>query len=587
MKKIYTRIFLLVLFASISIQMPAIAGHRSGKQIDIQNASGLRVATPAPQIHATAFYSEDFSAGLPATWTAVDNAGHGVNWKYTATGIFHLGSPAGLDTLSTVGTSAANGYMMYDSDSSGGGVGGENADLTSGVIDCSSHTSVILTFNQLLVHYAESAKVYVSNDGSNWTEVYDASAGLSQGQATPNPDFVNLDISSVAAGQDTVYIRWNFTGDYDYWWMIDDVQLYEPDPNDAGVIAISQPVSSCTVLSNAETVTVEIFNFGSASIDSFDVSYVLDGGTAVTELITDTILPGSSHTYSFTATADLSVPGNHTIAAYTSVSGDSISNNDTTAASLYNGPHEITGTTPYTMGFEANEDLSGWNYEDANNDGNFWSIATTLAHTGSECARMSTPNASVGADDWLFSTCLNMYDTASYDLQFYYRTFSTATQANMEVWLNTAPNSGAAIQSLVPTTLVTSLAYLPSLTNFTVPSSGTYYIAFHVTNADSTTSLRIDDINISLANGSSIQEDNTGSLSVYPNPGNGLFYVNSASGTNFVLSVSNSLGQIIRQEQVQILKNHVLDLSGQPAGIYQVRILNNAGQSVKNLIITR
>jgi hypothetical protein len=47
-----------------------------------------------------------------------------------------------------------------------------------------------------------------------------------------NPEVVTVNISSFAANQATVYLKFNYIGDYDYWWAIDDIKLFEPPAYD-------------------------------------------------------------------------------------------------------------------------------------------------------------------------------------------------------------------------------------------------------------------------------------------------------------------------------------------------------------------
>lgn len=101
----------------------------------------------------------------------------------------------------------------------------------------------------------------------------------------------------------------------------------EPTPVDAGVSAITAPASGCG-LGTDETITVSIFNYGDDVLSSIPVSYILDGGTPVTETAVTTIGPGSSASYSFATTANLTTPGAHTITAYTSIAGDADDSND-------------------------------------------------------------------------------------------------------------------------------------------------------------------------------------------------------------------------------------------------------------------
>jgi len=581
-----TRIFLAFVFLLSTGIMNARTREHSVATSDQGNPMNFR-SNPVPSlINAVPFYTEDFASGLPSGWTAVDNNSSGVNWRWTTTGIYNVGSTPGLDTLNSVGTSAANGYMIFDSDSSNGTLFGEDADLTSGSIDCSMYNVVRLRFNQLLYHFSESAKVYVSNDGSSWTEVYDASALLSQGQATPNPDVVDVDLTAYAALQSNVYIRFSYIGDYDYWWMIDDVELYEPAAADAGVFAITSPSTSCTILSSTETISVEIYNFGSDSISAFDVSYSVNGGIAVTETVADTIAPGMSFSYSFTVPADFSVAGAYTISAYTSLSGDADNSNDTNNISIFNGAVQVTTSSAYTMGFESNEDFDRWSVEDANFDGNTWVLTNNLANTGTMCARMATPDAATTADDWLFSPCLDLSDTVSYDLEFWYRTLSSATGGNVEVMLGSLPAAFGMIQTIQNSINVVNLNYLKNSSNFSVPFAGVYYIGFHITNADSTTSIRIDDINLEVSTGVGIREVEENSLLAYPNPGNGMLHLQFGKPVNNAeLTVTNTMGQRVFVKQFDNLFNEVIDLSNCAEGQYLIRVISDNGVSTQMISI--
>jgi hypothetical protein len=527
------------------------------------------------------FYSEDFASGVPATWQLVDNAGNGVNWHYTITGIFHFTGDAN-DSLNSVGTSAANGYMIYDSDSANPGVGGENADMISEVIDCSTNANVHLKFNQLLKHFAESATVSVSTDGLLWTMVYDASAGLAQNAATPNPDVVDVDISTLAANQATVYLKFNFTGDFDYWWMIDDVQLYENVGVDAALSSVTAPVTTCNLLTAAEAITVSIYNNGGGPLSNFDVTYIVDGGTPVTEPVALSIAVGTSGTYTFTATADLSAPGNHTIQTYVTAAGDTSAGNDTAMANIYNGPHVVNTSTNYSTGFELTDDLSGWMIEDTNNDLVSWDLSDVLPHTGLYCARMS----GVVASDWIYTTCLDLSDTIQYEMTYFYKNGSTVSDQNFKISIGMAQDSASMTQDILPINLVTNLSYLPGMDQFTVPVAGTYYIGFYVgTGTQSNVSFRLDDINLYDASGVNIlKHSSKKSLQLFPNPTTGLFRINNVEEGQ--VEVISPLGQIIYSQKINSSSNEV-NLNDQPAGIYSVRIITKSGVSASQVVISR
>ena len=514
------------------------------------------------------FYSEDFSGGIPAGWQNIDSSGNGLLWNATSQGA------SNGDSLSVVGTSATNGYVIIDSDSAGG-VNGENADLITDAIDCSGHPTVVLNFNEYLIFYNDTATVQVSTDGTNWTVVYSTSPLAQQFNSTPNPHNVDVDISSIAANQATVYIRFNYKADYSYYWMIDDIQLYELSTANAAVTEIVGPATSCIVLSGNETVTVTVYNAGSTPISGFDLAYVADGGSPVTENVSATVNPGASLPYSFTATADFSNPGPHTMQAYVTLTGDTINSNDTITTSIFNGPHIVNTSNLYTNGFEATDDVSGFLTEDGNNDNNTWQVSTLFPRTGAYAANLS----SAQADDWYFTTCLDFDDAINYNLKFYYRTNSTATQADFEVLMGLSQASGDMTIQLVPLARISNVFYLPSSTPFTVPASGTYYIGFHVMNGDSIAGINVDDIVVEPTTGVGIQNIAGEGFAFFPNPSTGIIYLNSknAESKNYFIEVINPVGQLISSMETNELQNFPLDLSEKADGIYFVRIHTDSG----------
>ena len=56
---------------------------------------------------------------------------------------------------------------------------------------------------------------------------------------------------------------------------------------DIGVTNITNPITGS--LSNAETVTIEIFNYGENDVSNFEVSYTINGGAEVVETFTETL----------------------------------------------------------------------------------------------------------------------------------------------------------------------------------------------------------------------------------------------------------------------------------------------------------
>ncbi len=103
-------------------------------------------------------------------------------------------------------------------------------------------------------------------------------------------------------------------------------------PNDTGVTNILSPQSG-TGLGNAESIQVEITNFGGASQTNVPVSYTLDGQT-VNETAPGPFAPNATGVYTFAQTGDFSQIGDHVLTAQTNLSGDADTSNDSFTATI-------------------------------------------------------------------------------------------------------------------------------------------------------------------------------------------------------------------------------------------------------------
>jgi hypothetical protein len=93
-------------------------------------------------------------------------------------------------------------------------------------IDAAGAEAVIVRFSRFLgVRNKDSAMIQVSSDGATWTTIFTSKGNIIDAAWTT----VQYDISAVAAGQSTVYVRWGM-GPSDrrnesFGWNIDDVEL--------------------------------------------------------------------------------------------------------------------------------------------------------------------------------------------------------------------------------------------------------------------------------------------------------------------------------------------------------------------------
>lgn len=124
-------------------------------------------------------------------------------------------------------------------------------------------------------------------------------------------------------------------------------QIAPNTTNDVGVISVDTPVTGA--LSNAETVTVTVFNFGENDASGFDVTYQVDGGSTITEAFAGTLASQTSAQHTFGTTADLSTEGQtYVINSCTVYGADEDNGNDCTSANVTHVAADDVGVTAIT-----------------------------------------------------------------------------------------------------------------------------------------------------------------------------------------------------------------------------------------------
>ena len=131
--------------------------------------------------------------------------------------------------------------------------------------------------------------------------------------------------------------------------------------NDVGISNLTAPVDGA--LTNSEDITVTIFNYGLDPVSNFEVSYQVDGGTAVTETFTGTIQPQTSANYTFSSTADFSAEGHtYSLVSSTHLTNDEDTSNDSFDALITHVFQNDVGisdiTAPVSGALGANEIVS-------------------------------------------------------------------------------------------------------------------------------------------------------------------------------------------------------------------------------------
>lgn len=369
---------------------------------------------------------------------------------------------------------------------------------------------------------------------------------------------------------------------------IDELNVFTPPTLDGGVSAIN--VSSGCSLSATSSIDVTIENFGLSAISGFPVSYTINSGSAVTETFTGTINSGATANYTFATTANFAGAGNYFITALTGIASDGNTNNDTDTLTITNSlPNALVA--PILMSFEPADDITGWVIgDDQDADGVTWEIVSSLQfnnipHTGDQAIRLG---GAATADDWTFTTCLDLLSTNNYNLEFWYKKFADAgVSPDFSASIGTAQNAAAMSQILISGLNPIDSAYTQHSANFTVPTSGIYYIGLQASAAAATTtSVRIDDVNITNLGPVGIKELSREVVSIYPNPSNGEFKITTVSNSTDV-TIFNALGEIVYSNARIASGVHSIDLTNLANGIYSVKAYSDNKVEVKKITINK
>ena len=189
--------------------------------------------------------------------------------------------------------------------------------------------------------------------------------------------------------------------------------------NDIGVVSVDSPVSG--LLSDSESVTVSIFNYGEDSVSNFDVSYQLDSGTVITETYTGTVTSTETVQHTFSTVADLSVVGTtYGICAYTALAGDEDSSNDNFCTEIQHlNPNDlgITGISSPVSGTNLSatelvtiEITNFGGAEQSNFEVSYEVNGVTVTET------VAGPLAGNSSIDYIFSQSLDLSAFGSYEI---------------------------------------------------------------------------------------------------------------------------------------------------------------------------
>ena len=205
--------------------------------------------------------------------------------------------------------------------------------------------------------------------------------------------------------------------DIDDGYTFDDLLLKQVF-NDLAIQKINSPDKSGCGFTASSPVSVTIKNYNNTPLNNINVSYKINNGAVVTEVI-PSIAANQSIDYVFTQKADLSAFINYNINSWINCAGDSYADNDSILNyAFHNSP--IINTYPYLQSFEDND---GYFYTKGKNTSWQWGIpAKTIINKAPNGTKAwvtnLTGNYNNNETSYLYSPCFDITGLAKPVLSF-------------------------------------------------------------------------------------------------------------------------------------------------------------------------
>ncbi len=619
MKKIYLSILSLAVVLAANAQQT-----NAGKKLYKQERGFASVAQAVKPItgieKATVLWGATFDGTY--TWAMTNSNGQTVpaDWVITTVDADMPNTGAGTG-LFPFNSSTNDGYALINSDGSPNNADGDGAivaEITSPSIDLSANPNVVLRFNHNYRWWHEDRGVKVSNDGGlSWTDFPITSEtggvipnGYPNSQNSLNPQSESINITAVAGGQANVMIQFYYN-DNDFWgwyWAVDDVEIIEQPAND--IVLLSAFISGSTnggieygrtptsQLDASYDVGAEVFNFG--ALDAANVALDADFVSWASASTNPLILSGDTAL----------VQANET---------------PTLAVGVYNGTYTVVSDGE-TGGPEFADNVFPRNFEVTNDIyaldgiGNNPASTEVLAAFGTGSFQFDNGDP---VDDGLvvvglyeikqaaqvsgLRVMLSASTVAGGDIVASFKDTSTFFAANMaslfesQLWAVTAADVAQGYVDV----LFNQVESLPV---------GTYYAAVELfSNSGTGGIILLDDETVAqpaiasriyipgdattFANGTAIgirmlmgdqwgagiNENTLTGVSLFPNPSNGIFTIGNNNNIAGEVAVYDMVGKVIATTTLNGVTT--LDLTGNGAGVYVVKVSSENGSFVERVVI--
>jgi len=248
MKKIYSILGLVAIAGQTLAQAPISSMNYPSLKTtknESLNESVSKKPTTTYQEKGITLWSNTCNSAADWTFTNTSIPAGG-NWSIQ-TGPYTAAIQSGTPFTQFESTTAADGYLMINSDAIGGADQNGTPTICEATIavptgTLSAYPFVSLKFQHNYRWWQDTRGVRVSGDnGTTWTEFeITNNAGFPNLQSSANPESELINISAIAGGAADVLVQFYYN-DNDYWgwyWAVDDVEIVETDEFDLAVTGL-------------------------------------------------------------------------------------------------------------------------------------------------------------------------------------------------------------------------------------------------------------------------------------------------------------------------------------------------------------
>jgi hypothetical protein len=429
--------------------------------------------------------------------------------------------------------------------------------------------------------------------------------GISSSAAAPGSYPIQINITVPAGTTGNIVCTYSVSGDgfgaspADYTGTFNIVNSAVPAVNMKTIFV--QPYNLAS-LSNCnyglDTLVAQITNIGTTTESNINVSYNVNGGTAMMTVVPGPLAPGDSTFVFWLPAYDFSATNTYDLKAWVAQAADINLVNDTASLSFSNNVSIALSTTSYSNGIE------GAQVADIAVQGtaaNFTGLSGATVHSGAQAlfttVNTTTVTANQGVYDVFISLpCMDVVNGETYRISYWKKVNNApATHQGSGGIFSGLSNDATTMTALKPFSPITptgagAINWSKDSVDFVSVANETRYFAVAgqgTVSATSSFNFRVDDIKIAKVTSSVGIKGNTLNqlISIFPNPTAGILNINAIEA-NGTIEVYNVIGDKVYSNSV-VKGNNSIDLSGLANGAYFLKVNSNNQIISKKVVLSK